>query len=162
MRWRHTRVWQVPWRPLFLKLERWPTYPWRAWTQRAWLRQVRQAQPWHREWLEAMYEWSEPLDRELVAEVEADEDEEEREQRISQVQQASPPKALPPADTRRTALFAVFDEMEGHKEEFLDDGRPRVENVNNRLSTRGQGAGATRKEIDQAFTAWKQRHASDV
>ena len=84
MRWRHTRVWQVPWRPLFLELERWPTYPSRAWTQRAWLRQVRQAQVWHREWLEAMYEWSEPLDRELVAEVEADEDEEEREQRTPQ------------------------------------------------------------------------------
>ena len=162
MRWRHTRVWQAPWRPLFQGLGQRSMYPQGAWALRAWLRQVRQAQVWHREWLEEMYEWSEPLDRELIAEVEAEENEEEREQRIPQVRQASPPKALPPADTRRTALFGVFDEMEGHNEEFLQDGRPRVENVNDRLSTHGQEADATRKEIDEAFTAWRQSHGSEA
>jgi len=99
-----------------------------------------------------MYEWSEPSDREL----------EEREPRILQVQQASPPKALPPADTRRAALFAVFDEMEGHEEEFLQDGRPRVENVNDRLSTPSEQGNATRTEIDEAFTAWRQSHGSEA
>jgi len=87
---------------------------------------------------------------------------EEREPRIPQVQQASPPKALPPADTRRAALFAVFDEMEGHEEEFLQDGRPRVENVNDRLSTPSEQGNATRTEIDEAFTAWRQSHGSEA
>lgn len=162
VRWRHIRVWETPWTPLFQGFEQ-PMYPARAWALRAWLRQVREARVWHREWLEEMYEWSEPLDdRELMAEVEAEEDEEKREQRIPQVQPASPPKALPPADTRRAALFAVFDEMEGHHGEFLQDGRPRVENVNDRLSTRSAEGGATRKEIDEVFTAWKQSRGSEA
>jgi hypothetical protein len=53
-------------------------------------------------------------------------------------------------------LFAAFDEMEGQEEEFLRDGRPRVENVNDRLRDQGQEANATRKEIDEAFVAWRQ------
>jgi len=69
---------------------------------------------------------------------------------------------LPPADTRRAALFAVFDEMEGHEEEFLQDGRPRVENVNDRLSTPSEQGNATRTEIDEAFTAWRQSHGSEA
>jgi hypothetical protein len=88
------------------------------------------------------------------------EDEEEREQRTPQGQQASPPKELPPAPTRCTALFAAFDEMEGQEEEFLRDGRPRVENVNDRLRDHGQETNATRKEIDEAFAAWKQSRGS--
>ena len=157
MRWGYIRVRQTPWTPLFQALAQPPMYPRRAWLRWAWLRPVRQAMARRREWLEESYE-TELFDQELGAEVDDEEDEEEREPRTLQVQQASPPKALPPADTRRAALFAVFDEMEGHNEEFLHDGRSRVENVNDRLSTHGQEADATRKEIDEAFTAWGQSH----
>jgi hypothetical protein len=128
-------------------------------SRRAWLRWIRQAQARRREWQAESYEESELFDREMEDEAE---DVEEREQRTPQGQQASPPKALPPADTRRAALFAVFDEMAGQEEEFLLDGRPRVENVNSRLSTRGQNADATRREIDEAFAAWKQSHDSEA
>jgi hypothetical protein len=153
-RWRYTRVRQVPWTPLFQALAQPPMYP-----RRAWLQWVRQAQARHREWLEEDYEESERCDREMEAETE---DEEEGEQRTPQEQQAAPPKALPPAHTRRTALFAVFDEMEGQGEEFLRDGRPRVENVNDRLRDHGQEANATRTEIDEAFAVWRQSHGSEA
>jgi hypothetical protein len=86
---------------------------------------------------------------------------EELEQRTPQEQQTSP-RALPPIHTRRTALFAVFDEMEGQAEEFLRDGRPRVENVNDRLRTHGQEADATRPEIDEVFAAWRQSHGLEA
>jgi hypothetical protein len=46
--------------------------------------------------------------------------------------------------------------MEGQEEEFLSDGRPRVENVNERLRAHGQEENATRQEIDEAFAAWRQ------
>jgi hypothetical protein len=90
------------------------------------------------------------------------EDEEEGEQPTPQNQQAAPPKALPPAQDRRTVLFAVFDDMGGQEEEFLRDGRPRVENVNERLRDHGQEANATRTEIDEAFAAWRQSHGSEA
>jgi hypothetical protein len=130
-----------------------------VYSRRAWLWWVRQAQARRREWLEEGYEGSEPFDREMEAEAE---EEEEREQRTSQGPQASPPKALPPAPTRRTALFTAFEEMEGQEEEFLRDGRPRVENVNERLRDHGQEANATRTEIDEAFAAWRQSHGSEA
>jgi hypothetical protein len=151
-RWRYTRVRQVPWTPLFRALAQPPVYP-----RRAWLRWVRQAQARRREWLEEDYEESELFDREM----EEAEDEQEGAQPTPQKQQATPPKALPPAQTRRTVLCAVFDEMEGQEEEFLRDGRPRVENVNERLRDHGQEANATRTEIDEAFAAWRQSHSSE-
>jgi hypothetical protein len=125
--------------------------------RRTWLQWVRQAQARHGEWLDEDYEESELCGQEMEAEAA---DEEEGEQRTPQEQQAPPPQALPPAHTRRTALFAVFDEMAGQEEEFLRDGRPRVENVNERLRDYGQEANATRTEIDEAFAAWRQNHAS--
>jgi hypothetical protein len=118
---------------------------------------VRQAQARRRAWLEEGYEGSEPFDHEMAAEAE---DEEERAQRTPQGQQASPPRELSRAPTRRTALFAAFDAMEGQEEELLKDGRPRVENVNDRLRDHGQEANATRKEIDEAFVAWRQSRGS--
>jgi hypothetical protein len=153
-RWRYTRVRQVPWTPLFRALAQPPIYP-----RRAWLWWVGRAQARRREWLEEDYEESELYDQEMEAEAE---DEEEGEQRTPQEQPASPPKALPPAQTRRTALFAAFDEMKGQEEEFLKDGRPRVENVNDRLRDHGQEANATRTEIDEAFAAWKQSRGSET
>jgi len=146
MRWRHTRGRPVLWAPLFQALAQPPVYP-----RRAWIRWVRQAHARRREWLEEGYEESELFERRTEAEAE-----EEREPRTPQGQQASPPRALPPAHTRRAALFAVFDEMEGQEEEFLSDGRPRVENVNERLRAHGQEENATRQEIDEAFAAWRQ------
>ncbi len=142
----------MPWTPLFRALAQPPVYP-----RRAWLRWVRQAQARRREWLEEDYEESELFDREM----EEAEDEQEGEQPTPQKQQATPPKALPPAQTRRTVLCAVFDEMEGQEEEFLRDGRPRVENVNERLRDHGQEANATRTEIDEVFAAWRQSHSSE-
>jgi hypothetical protein len=137
---------------LFQELAQPPIYP-----RRAWLQWVRQAQSRRGEWLEEDYEEGELCDQEMEAE-----DEEEAEQRTPQEQQASPPRALPPAQTRRTALFAVFAEMEGQEEELLRDGRPRVENVNERLRDHGQEANATRTEIDEVFAAWRQRHSSEA
>jgi len=139
---------------LFQALAPPPIYP-----RRAWLWWVRQAQARRREWLEEGYEGSEPFDHEMEAEAA---EEEEREQRTPEGQQASPPMALPPAHTRRTALFAVFDGMKGQGEEFLKDGRPRVENVNDRLRDHGQEANAIRKEIDEAFAAWRQSRGSET
>jgi hypothetical protein len=139
---------------LFLALTQPPIYP-----RRAWFWWVRQAQARCGEWLEEGYEGSEPFDHEMDAEAE---EEEEREQRTSQGQLVSPPQALPPAPTRLTVLFAAFDDMEGQEEEFLKDGRPRVENVNDRLRDHGQEANATRKEIDEAFAAWRQSRGSET
>lgn len=139
--------------PLFQALAQPPLYP-----RRAWLWWVRQAQARRRAWFEEGYERSQPCGDEMEAEAE---DAEEREQRTPPGRPASPPQALPPAPTRRTALFAVFDEMEGQEEEFLRDGRPRVENVNDRLREHGQEANATRTEIDQAFAAWRQSRDSE-
>jgi hypothetical protein len=59
-------------------------------------------------------------------------------------------------DARRDLFFTIFDEMQEHDEEFLEDGRPRVENVNSRLTERNQEPGATRREIDEVFEVWKQ------
>jgi hypothetical protein len=64
-------------------------------------------------------------------------------------------------ERRRAALEAVFEEMEGHEEEFLQDGSPRVENVNTRLSARGEQGGATRREISETFDTWKKRREPD-
>ena len=152
MRWRHTRVRPVLWAPLFQALAQPPVYP-----RRAWIWWVRQAHARRREWLEEGYEESELFERETGAEAE-----EEREPRTPQGQQASPPRALPPAHTQRAALFTVFDEMEGREEEFLRDGRPRVENVNERLRAHSQEANATRTEIDEAFAAWRQSHGLEA
>ena len=146
MRWRPMRVRQGPWTPLLQALAQPSIYP-----RRAWIRWLRQAQARRREWLEEDHEESEQSDREMEAE-----DEEEGEQPTPRGQQASPPQELLPANSRATALFAVFDEMEGQAEEFLNDGRPRVENVNERLRAHGQEANATRIEIDEAFAAWRQ------
>ena len=151
MQWRHTRAYPAPWIPLFQVLGQPPMYP-----RRAWMRQVRRALARRRERRKEISERTKLLDREPEAEAG-----EEREQQIPAYQQAALPQALPP-ETRRAALFAVFDEMAEHQEEFLQDGRPRVESVNDRLSARGQQVSATRKEIDEAFEAWKQGRASEL
>jgi len=139
---------------VFQGLAQLPIYP-----RRAWLQWVRQVESRRRAWLEEDYEESGLCDQEMEAEAE---DEEEAEHQTPQEQQASPPRVLPPAQPRRTALFTVFDEMAGQAEEFLKDGRPRVENVNERLREHGQEANATRIEIDEAFTAWRQSHDSEA
>jgi hypothetical protein len=139
---------------LFQALTHPPIYP-----RRAWIRWVRQAQTRRREQLDEEYEGSERFDQEIEAETE---EEEACEQQTPQEQQASPPQPLLPAHSRPTALFAVFDEMEGQKEEFLHDGRPRVEKVNDRLRAHGQMANATRTEIDEAFAAWRQSRGSEA
>jgi hypothetical protein len=139
---------QMPWTSLFQAWAQPPIDP-----RRPWIRWIRQARARRRGWLEEDYEEGEGSDQEMEVETE---DEEEYEQRTPQRQQASPPQPLPSANTRPTAFFAVFDEMQGQEEGFLNDGRPRVENVNERLREHGQEANATRPEIDEVFAAWRQ------
>jgi hypothetical protein len=103
-----------------------------------------------------MYRRAQLFDRALEAEVEA-----EHEQQVPGQQQDALPQALPP-DTRRAALFAIFDEIAEQREAFLPDGRPRVESVNDRLSALGQQGDATQEEIDEAFEAWQQSRGSET
>lgn len=134
------------WRPQAMRWRR-------AQARRAWLRQARQTLAFRRELLEMMRERIEILDRRLAA---AFEEEEESARPTPAVQPVARREDRTPSDVRRAAFFAVFDEMEGHEENFLQDGKPRVEAVNDRLSASGQRAGATRNEIDEAFEAWEQ------
>lgn len=62
------------------------------------------------------------------------------------------------AQDKRKLLFSIFDAMEGSDEEFIADGRPRVENVNDRAKALGfTEADFGREEIDKAFEAWQSR-----
>jgi hypothetical protein len=130
--------------------------PRRAWIRQAWLQQARRALSFQREWLEMMRERIEIIDQNLATEIE-EEAELRRPHRRSQ--QATRPLAQAPRESRRAALQAVFGEMP--QEDFLQDGRPRVESVNERLRARGIEAGASRNEIDEAFEIWKNRQQSN-
>jgi hypothetical protein len=160
---------QAPRIPLFRGLGEGPMEPRRAWTRQAWLLQARRALAFQREWLDMMRERIELVDQSLAAEIE---EEAEREQpRRRSRQGPRPGVATPPSrpgapsergtarERRRAALEAVFAELQ--EDEFLQDGMPRVENVNTRLSARGEEAGATRREIDEAFERWQKRQESE-
>lgn len=134
------------WRPQAMRWRR-------ARARQAWLRQARQTLAFRRVLLEMMRERIDILDRRLATEFE---EEAESARPTQAVQRIARRKDRTRPDIRRAALFAVFDEMEEHEQEFLQDGKPRVEAVNDRLNARGQRASATRNEIDEAFEAWMQ------
>jgi hypothetical protein len=103
-----------------------------------------------------MRERMELVDQSLATELE---EEQERERPRRRAQQGYRPQVQAPRENRGAALQAVFGEMP--KEEFLQDGRPRVESVNERLHARGHEVDATRNEIDEAFEIWKRTQESD-
>jgi hypothetical protein len=169
MVWRPSMAQQASRISLFMALGQRPMQPRGAWIRQAWLLQARRALAFRRELLDRMREQIELVDESLAAEIE---EEVEREQpRRRSPQGSRPGVATPPSrpgassergtarERRRTALEAVFAELQ--EDEFLQDGTPRVENVNTRLSARGEEAGATRREIDEAFESWKKRQESD-
>lgn len=62
------------------------------------------------------------------------------------------------AQEKQRLLFSIFDAMQGNESEFIADGRPRVENVNDRAEKRGiEEPDFSREEIDKAFEAWQKR-----
>jgi hypothetical protein len=124
----------------------------RAWIRQTWLLRARRALVFRRGLLVRMLERIELVDECLAVEIEEDL---ARERPRRRPQPSYPPERETTPARRRAALEAVFSAMEGHEEEFLDDGRPRVENVNTRLSARGGQVGTTRREVDEAFDAWK-------
>jgi hypothetical protein len=167
MDWRRGMAQRASRIPLFRSMGQPPMQSGRAWIRQAWLLQARRALAFRRGLLDRMLERLELVDECLAAAIEEDV-ERARPRRRSQPgpppevqtppsQPSYPPERERAPDRRRAALEAVFEEMEGHEEEFLDDGRPRVENVNTRLSARGEQVGATRREVDEAFDAWKRR-----
>lgn len=141
-----------------------------AWALQARLRRAQQAVAFHRAWLDALDEEIAATESMLSTETGDEEPfysaggtyrERARSAPVSRPRRR-PEEARPERseelseDARRDLYFAIFDEMRGHDEEFLEDGRPRVENVNSRLSERIQDPGATRREIDEVFEVWQQ------
>lgn len=58
----------------------------------------------------------------------------------------------------RTLLFAIFNAMRRHEDEFGADGRPLVKAVNERAEKRGvKDRTFSRSEIDDAYDAWQQQ-----
>jgi hypothetical protein len=55
------------------------------------------------------------------------------------------------------ALYTVFTDMADHEDEFLPDGRPRVEAVIARLRDMGLPGKVNRDDIDEAFAQWEKR-----
>jgi hypothetical protein len=169
MVWRPRMAQQASRISLFMALGQRPMQPRGAWIRQAWLLQARRALAFRRELLDRMREQIELVDESLAAEIE---EEAERERLRPRLRRSPRPGvATPPSrpgapsergtarERRRAALEAVFAELQ--EDEFLQDGMPRVENVNSRLSARGEEAGATRREIDEAFESWKKRQASE-
>jgi hypothetical protein len=145
-----------------------------TWIRQAWLLRARRALSLQREWLEMMRERLDIIEQNLTDEIEMEEEAgRERPRRRPQpgsrpatqerpIQSGYAAERETTPERRRAALEAVFEEMQGHEEEFTREGRPLVARVRARLSDPKYGEiSATGTEISEAFDAWKRRQESE-